>query len=167
MPLDPSALGILPESSGQTILRRKQPTRIHARRPDQAPGPVRPLRTSRPLVLIVDDDADTRAMYSEYLKAMGCLVSTAKDGSVAIEKALALSPDVITMDLAMPGMDGWTAASQIKSSMRTAQIPIIALSAVETARDSARESGCVRFLAKPCLPELLWWHIRDLLGNAD
>jgi len=115
-------------------------------------------------VLIVDDDADARAIYGSYLRAMGCTVFTARDGAVGVEKAAALSPDVIVMDLAMPQLDGWEATTQIRSSKETEDIPVLALSALELSKDSAREAGCDGFLAKPCQPDLLWWQIRALLN---
>lgn len=117
-------------------------------------------------MLIADDDPDARTIYGSYLRAMGCSVFTARDGAVAVEKAAALCPDVIVMDLAMPHVDGWTATTQLRASRDTENIPVIALSAVDMGRDSARAAGCDGFLAKPCLPELLWWQIRALL-EAD
>ncbi len=123
-----------------------------------------PHQSARPTILIVDDDADSRAMYSRYLLAMGCQVFTAHNGAVALEKANALWPDLIVMDLAMPILDGWTAIHRLKRSSWTHAIPIIALSAVELSRDRACAAGCDAFLAKPCLPEMLWWQVRSLLG---
>jgi len=124
---------------------------------------VRPAKNTQPLVLIVDDDVDARMIYSTYLRAMGCVVFTAPDGMAAVEKAEALLPDLIVIDLAMPRLDGWLASRQLKSSTGTRAIPILALSAVETAHDSAHAAGCVAFLSKPCMPELLWWQIRLVL----
>lgn len=115
-------------------------------------------------VLVVDDDRDARAMYRLYLKHVGCKVRTARDGHVAINTAHNWTPDVIVMDLTMPRLDGWTASRWLKSSPSTAHIPIIALSAASEAREDARAAGCDGFLAKPCLPDLLWWEIRALLN---
>jgi CheY-like chemotaxis protein len=120
-----------------------------------------------PLVLIVDDDRDARAMYRTYLRHSGCKVRTARDGTKAIDQVRRHAPDVIVMDLAMPNLDGWTASTWLKSSPATAHIPIIALSAMPRARASARAAGCDAFLAKPCLPDLLWWEIRALLHPLD
>ena len=103
-------------------------------------------------------------MYGMYLRAMGCTVYTAADGVVAIERAAARLPDLIVLDLEMPRMDGWAAAERLKRSSETRHIPIIALTAVPGARESARSCGCDAFLAKPCLPDLLWLEIRVLLG---
>jgi CheY-like chemotaxis protein len=124
-------------------------------------------RPVRPLVLIVDDDRDARAMYREYLRHTGCKVRTARDGSMAIDQVRRCAPDVIVMDLAMPHLDGWTASTWLKSSPATRHIPSIALSARPRARESARAAGCDAFLAKPCLPDLLWWEIRALLHPLD
>jgi len=116
-----------------------------------------------PLVLVVDDDRDARTIYREYLRAMGCRVVTARDGCAAIDQATLHHPDLIVMDMAMPNMDGWTATRHLRRRNPTRNVPIIALTAVPTSRDTAREAGCDAFLAKPCLPELLWWEVQALL----
>ena len=117
----------------------------------------------RPLVLFVDDDRDARTIYPDYLRSMGCRVISAANGNAAIEQALQHRPDVIVMDLAMPQMDGLAATRHLRRHETTRRVPIIALTAMPAARDSAREAGCDAFLAKPCLPELLWWEVRSLL----
>src|SRR4029077_1167091 len=118
-------------------------------------------------VLIVDDDRDARTMYSAYLEHEGCTVRTASDGRRAIDEANLRPPDVIVMDLVMPRFDGWTASRRLKGTPSTAHIPIIALSGLPTSREEARAIGCDAFLAKPCLPALLWWEIRVLLRPLD
>lgn len=147
--------------------RRRQPrtgqkaTGKLQRRP---PPAVEPRHGSTITVLVVDDDRDARAIYSMYLRAMGCTVYTAANGALGIEQATARVPRVIVLDLAMPTMDGWEAAQRLKQSRTTRHIPIIALTAQPGARESARISGCDAFLAKPCLPQLLWFEINLLLG---
>jgi len=103
-------------------------------------------------------------MYGLYLKSMGCDVYTATDGAGAIKQATAMHPDLIVMDLAMPHVDGWAAVERLRRSPVTRSIPIIALTAIPGARESARLSGCDAFMSKPCLPQLLWWEVRLLLG---
>ena len=122
---------------------------------------------TKPAILVVDDDLDARTMYGLYLKSMGCDVYTAADGSGAIKQAMALHPDLIVMDLAMPHVDGWAATERLRRSPITRKIPIIALTAIPGARESARLSGCDAFMAKPCLPQLLWCEVRLLLGIDD
>ena len=118
----------------------------------------------RPKVLVADDDLDARAMYSLYLQRMGCSVFTAADGQSAVEQAMAILPDLIVLDLAMPHVTGWAAAKRLRRSPLTRGIPILALTALPGARESARMSGCDAFMSKPCLPQLLWCEIRLLLG---
>ena len=122
---------------------------------------------SKPSILVADDDIDARTMYGVYLKSMGCNVYTAADGAGAIRQATAVHPDLIVLDLAMPNIDGWAAAERLRRSPSTRGIPIIALTAIPGARESARLSGCDAFMAKPCLPQLLWCEIRLLLGLDD
>jgi CheY-like chemotaxis protein len=119
------------------------------------------------MVLIADDDPDVQAIYGAYLSSLGCLVFAAHDGVEAVEKAERLRPDLIVMDLAMPHLDGTAAIARLKHSPRTQDIPVIVLSALDAAAERAREAGCEVFLAKPCLPDLLWWQIRLLLELLD
>ena len=62
-----------------------------------------------PLILVVDDYQDAREMYAEYLQFSGFRVAEARNGNEALEQAFALKPDLILMDLSLPGMDGWEA----------------------------------------------------------
>ena len=123
-------------------------------------------RRSRLVVLIADDDADARDIYGRYLTVMGCRVFTARDGLSAVAAARRSRPDVVVMDLAMPRLNGWDAIVRLKRAPATRAIPIVALSAVPTSRGHARDAGCDGFLAKPCLPEMLWCEIRLLLGST-
>ena len=116
------------------------------------------------VVLVVDDDADARMIYSIYLRAMGCDVFTGQDGRVALEKATDLLPDLIVMDLAMPRVDGWEAIRRLRESSWTREIPIVAVSAVPASRQSAFDAGCDAYLTKPCEPQVLWHQIRALLN---
>jgi CheY-like chemotaxis protein len=119
----------------------------------------------RPVVLVVDDDLDARLIYRHYLTVMGCHVYTARDGHIGVEMAKRRKPDVIVMDLAMPRLNGWAAAAELRQSEITRKIPIIVVTAVPTSRSDAHAAGCEGFLAKPCLPEMLWSEIRLLLGS--
>src|SRR5437016_13530985 len=121
-------------------------------------------KPDKPSILVVDDDLDARTMYGFYLRSMGCDVYTATDGSGAIKQAMAMHPDLIVLDLAMPHVDGWAAAERLRRSPATRSIPIIALTAIPGARESARLSGCDAFMAKPCLPPALWCEVPFILG---
>jgi len=77
----------------------------------------------------------------------------ADDGRSALALARRDRPDLIVMDLGMPGMDGWEAARRLKADPQTADIPIIALTAWDEER--AREAGCDGYLSKPCRPKTI------------
>lgn len=109
---------------------------------------------ARPLILLVEDFDDAREMYRDFLEFSGFTVATARDGREAIDKARELTPDLILMDLSLPGIDGWEATSILKRDPDTANLQIVALSAHALAPegDRARAAGCDGFIAKPCLP---------------
>ena len=120
-----------------------------------------------PLILVVEDFDDAREMYRDYLEFAGFRVETARDGREAIEKARALQPDLILMDLSLPGIDGWEATRLLKAAPETKQIIIIALSAhaLATEGERARAAGCDGFIAKPCLPPDLVHEITKYLKS--
>ena len=121
-----------------------------------------------PLILVVDDYQDAREMYAEYLQFSGFRVAEAKNGNEAVEQAFALKPDLILMDLSLPGMDGWEATRRLKADDRTKQIPIVALTghALAGASEGAKKAGCDSFVTKPCLPDDLVVEVRRMLGAA-
>jgi CheY-like chemotaxis protein len=124
--------------------------------------------TKKPLVLVVDDFADNREMYSEYLTFSGYDVIEAKNGKEALEAAQSRAPDIIIMDLSLPVMDGWEATRRLKADDRTRRIPVVALTGHALAGHSqgAREAGCDSFLAKPCLPDQLVAEIKRMLATG-
>jgi len=103
-------------------------------------------------VLLVDDDEDFRAVVRELLEDEGCEVREAEDGRVALEVLASFLPDLILMDLMMPGMDGWELFAELKKRAVLAEIPVAILSAVAR----MRPAGAVQVIAKPIdLPNLL------------
>ncbi len=121
-----------------------------------------------PLVLVVDDVDHGREIFAEYLEFRGFRVATAADGLEAIEKAHELLPDIILMDLSLPGIDGWEATRRLKQDPSTSAIPIIALTAhaLASAHDRARDVGCNAVVTKPCLPKDLEQEVRRQLAAA-
>ena len=121
-----------------------------------------------PLILVVDDYQDAREMYAEYLQFSGFRVAEARNGNEAVEQALALKPDLILMDLSLPGMDGWEATRRLKADDTTRHIPIVALTghALAGASEGAKKAGCDSFVTKPCLPDDLVVEVRRMLGAA-
>ncbi|MES1243653.1 MAG: response regulator [Acidobacteriota bacterium] len=119
-----------------------------------------------PLVLVVDDVAHGREIFAEYLEFRGFRVATAEDGIEAMDKAFELRPDVILMDLSLPGIDGWEATRRLKQDERTRAIPIIALTAhaLASAHDRAKDVGCDAVVTKPCIPKDLEAEVRRQLA---
>jgi CheY-like chemotaxis protein len=119
-----------------------------------------------PLVLLVDDFQDNREMYAMYLEHAGMQVAEAGNGHEALDQAFRLLPDLIVMDLSLPGIDGWEATRRLKADERTKKIPVVALTshALEGYSAGAREAGCDAFVTKPCLPEQLLSEIRKVLA---
>jgi two-component system, cell cycle response regulator DivK len=120
------------------------------------------------LVLLVDDYPDNRDIYVQFLTYSGLQVEEAENGHQALEKAFTLRPDVIVMDLSLPGLDGWEATRRLKRDPRTREIPVIALTGHALAGYSkgALDAGCDAFITKPCLPERLLEEIRAILAAA-
>ena len=121
-----------------------------------------------PLILVVDDYQDAREMYAEYLQFSGFRVAEAKNGNEAVEKAFALKPDLILMDLSLPGMDGWEATRRLKADDATKHIPVVALTghALAGASEGAKKAGCDSFVTKPCLPDDLVVEVRRMLTTV-
>ena len=119
-----------------------------------------------PLILVVDDYDDAREMYAEYLQFCGFRVAEARNGNEALEQAFTLKPDLVLMDLSLPGMDGWEATRQLKADDRTRNIPVVALTghALAGASEGAKRAGCDSFVTKPCLPDDLVVEVRRMLS---
>jgi|SRR6185295_4349127 len=102
-------------------------------------------------VLVVEDFADNRDLLTEYLTFRGFTVDAAADGAAAIAKARRDLPDVILMDLRMPGLDGWEATRLLKADPATAKVPVVAVTAhaLRPEVESARDAGCDAVVAKP------------------
>jgi CheY-like chemotaxis protein len=120
-----------------------------------------------PLILIIDDNADHRESCAMYLRSVGLRVVAAADGTSGVGQARALRPDVILLDLYMPGLNGWQACRWLKTSVETATIPVIALTghSVEQAGLEAMKAGCDRFVAKGSDPDRVVQVIREVLSE--
>jgi signal transduction histidine kinase/DNA-binding response OmpR family regulator/HAMP domain-containing protein len=114
-------------------------------------------------VLVVDDDADARALLGDYLSDTGARVIYCGDGETAIKLAAAQRPDLITLDLMMPGMDGWEVLTRLKELEATRDIPVLVLSIVAD-RKRATVLGAVDALTKPISRERLAAVVAHYLG---
>jgi CheY-like chemotaxis protein len=112
-------------------------------------------RVRRPRALLVDDERDSIDLYGEHLRAAGWEVAMAETGDDALVIAPVYLPDVIVMDIAMPGLDGFQTMLRLKVDLRTTRIPIVVLTALTGSSNRAHRMGARFVLFKPCLAEAL------------
>ncbi len=105
-------------------------------------------------ILIAEDNEDNRIVYSAMLEHFGYRVVCSTNGRDVKDLAVKERPDVILMDMSLPGMDGWTATEVLKEDPTTSDIPVIAITAHARSedRDRAEEVGCSSYLSKPVEP---------------
>ena len=120
-------------------------------------------------VLVIDDEAPIRLLCRVNLEAEGMSVLEAGDGPSGLETAQAAAPDVILLDVMMPGLDGWGVAEALLEDERTQQVPIIFLTARAEFRDRARglDIGGVDYITKPFNPVELAPLVRGLLARLE
>lgn len=116
-----------------------------------------PAGLSQRRVLLTDDDPFVRTVYADTLRGRGCEVTEARSGEECVTIARTLQPDLVLMDLSMPGMDGWQSLAALRGHPETRDLPVIALTASITGdvRVRALEAGFDEFIAKPFTPRML------------
>jgi DNA-binding response OmpR family regulator len=119
-------------------------------------------------VLVIDDEAPIRLLCRVNLEAEGMEVLEASDGPTGLEKARNDEPDVILLDVMMPGLDGWQVAEELIDGDRTNTIPIVFLTARAEARDRARglDLGGIDYVTKPFNPVELAPLVRELIARV-
>jgi DNA-binding response OmpR family regulator len=120
-------------------------------------------------VLVIDDEAPIRLLCRVNLEAEGIAVLEAGDGTTGLELARSDQPDVVLLDVMMPGLDGWRVAEELLEDDRTRGIPIIFLTARAEFRDRARglDIGGVDYVTKPFNPLELASLVRELLARIE
>jgi two-component system cell cycle response regulator DivK len=120
-------------------------------------------------ILIVEDNEMNRDMLGRRLQRKGFAVAIATDGPDGVAAAGAEAPDLILMDLGLGAMDGWEATRRIKADRRTANIPVIALTAHALASDREKSlaAGCADFDTKPVDFDRLLAKITSCLGTRE
>jgi two-component system cell cycle response regulator DivK len=122
---------------------------------------------SGPLVLIVEDDPETRRFYVDGLKLHGFRTAEAHNGYQALEKAFATRPDLVLADIEIPGIDGIELCRRLRADLRTRDVPVLAVTGYEERRyrDRAMTAGADRVLIKPCEPDRLVRDVRELVSH--
>ena len=120
-------------------------------------------------VLVVDDEAPIRLLCRVNLEAEGMTVLEASDGDSGLETARAEHPDVVLLDVMMPGRNGWEVAEELLSDDATCRIPIIFLTARAEVRDRAKgiDLGGVDYVTKPFNPVELAPLVKDLVRRVE
>jgi DNA-binding response OmpR family regulator len=119
-------------------------------------------------VLVIDDEAPIRLLCRVNLEAERMEVLEASDGPTGLEKARAAKPDVILLDVMMPGLDGWQVAEKLLEDDATRSIPIVFLTARAEFRDRARglDLGGIDYVTKPFNPLELAPLVEDMLARV-
>src|SRR5919197_5342940 len=126
-----------------------------------------PAGRARPLVLVADDDRDTRELYRAFFDTSGYRTAEAVTGAQAMASALEIVPDVLLTDYAMPDVDGVTLAGRLKDNPRTSAIRILMVTAYATPALERRaiNAGIERVRLKPCLPQGLMREVARALAR--
>ena len=120
-------------------------------------------------VLIIEDHGDMRELLTWQIELMGFAPITAKRGNEGVEKALSEKPELIIMDIMMPGMDGWQAAREIRGHAEIKDTPILAATAMFRDADLKHclEAGCNGYIIKPFTFQELQGKVRELIPSAS
>jgi two-component system, cell cycle response regulator DivK len=120
-------------------------------------------------ILIVEDHADMRELLTWQIELMGFLPIPAKHGKEGVEKAVAEQPNLILLDIMMPGMDGWEAARTLRANPETKDIPILAATALFRDSDlkSCLDAGCNGYIVKPFTFQELQGKVREFIASDN
>ena len=116
-------------------------------------------------ILVVEDQEDNRRILRDLLSSAGIEMIEAVNGEEGVALAESASPDLILMDIQLPGFDGYEATRRIKANPALRQIPVIAVTSYALSGDDekARQAGCDGYVAKPYSPRALLVKIREYL----
>ncbi len=119
-------------------------------------------------ILVVDDDLESLKLIGMILQARGYQIVAARDGHQALEKAFQEAPDLVILDVMMPGMDGYAVCQRLRADPRTSPIPIIMFTAKTQLADKVigLQSGADEYLTKPIHPRELLAHVEALLARS-
>jgi two-component system, cell cycle response regulator DivK len=119
----------------------------------------------RKRILVVEDDEDNRRIMRDLLTTVGYEVIEAATGEEGVSMAEIHAPDLILMDIQLPGLDGYEATRRIKTNAALLQIPIIAVTSYALSGDDVKafEAGCNAYVSKPFSPRALLAKIREFV----
>ena len=117
-------------------------------------------------VLVIEDTDDNRRIVRDLLTSAGYELVEAADGLSGVAMAASHAPDLILMDIQLPGIDGYEATRRLKSDPATQHIAVIAVTSYALSGDEAkaRAAGCDAYIAKPFSPRQLLAMVREFVG---
>ncbi len=120
-------------------------------------------------VLVVEDDPEINELVGAYVQLAGFRYDSAADGSAAISRARERRPSLIVLDVMLPDFDGFEVCRRLKSEQRTADIPVVMLTALDRAEHRARgaQCGAIEYLTKPFDPDRLMRAIKENINSQD
>ena len=127
------------------------------------------MRNQPATVLLVDDYPDTLEMWTLYLRSHGYAVTTADNGIDALAMARAQHPNLVILDLDLPGISGYEVARRLRGGDDTSEIPLIAATGYSADQqiNDAKDAGFDKILVKPCDPDSLIMAIENVLSAAS
>jgi CheY-like chemotaxis protein len=122
----------------------------------------------RPSVLVIEDSASVRRLIDVCLRPTGAEIRSAEDGLSGLEAAWSSVPDVIVLDIGLPGLDGWGVLARLRADERTSEVQVLVLTAHAQPEmaDRAAADGADAFMTKPFRPDDLRETIESLIDVA-
>jgi diguanylate cyclase (GGDEF)-like protein/PAS domain S-box-containing protein len=123
----------------------------------------------KPLILLVDDDSTVRFLLGNVLREGGFEVKEAADGAVGIDLAREIAPDLVILDVMMPGLDGYETCQALRAIAACADVPVLMLTGLDDVHSFRRafEAGATDFATKPISPAMLSHRVRFMLRARD
>ena len=124
---------------------------------------------TRPLALVVDDELVVRIVVREVLELSGHEVCEAENGPQALERFIEYRPDIVLLDIIMPGMDGFTACAQLRDLVGGSRVPILIMTALDDTESiaTAYERGATDFITKPLNPTILSHRVKYMFRSSQ
>src|SRR5215472_17414997 len=120
-------------------------------------------------ILVIEDEEDNRRIVRDLLTSVGYEIIEAVTGEDGVTAAAPQLPDLILMDIQLPGLNGYEATRQIKANPALRHIPIIVVTSYALSGDDVKafEAGCDAYVTKPFVPRELLSKVREFLGRAE
>lgn len=120
------------------------------------------------VILVVEDDAEQRFLYAQVLQGAGYRVVEAADSATALSQVHEVRPDLVLMDVTLPGPSGWNATREIKSHPETHRVPVLVVTGLvaQADRDASYASGSDGYLEKPVAPQRLLQEVARMLADT-